>query len=481
MSQVRQIFKNTIALAAANLITRAGGLIMVLLISRMLHVTGLGIYSTALAYYGLVSLAGSMGSGDYLVREIAKNHSRTSRYVIHASVVATVVSAVIMVLFFIIVPHLAYSPELTAGMYVIILAILPGTLNTVQDAVFIAHQRVEFVMYVKFIATIVNISLSVFLLIKGYGVVGLLVVFVSVEYLVMVTFFYFINWHIDRLRWEFKVSFAIEIVREIKVFAALSILGALFAQPEIIILSLIQEEAQVGLYSSALKLAGFWYFIPQIFMKNVYPVLSRSYYIADQKAQMIQDKSIKYLLAISFPLTAGIIATAEPIINLCYGSGFENATLLLRILAWTLPLAFFHSVLWRVLIARGQQYAVLWVRIITLSARLGCGYFLITSLASLGAAITVPASLLLNALLLSFYIKRDGTKINFVHFSWRFALAATFMGVVTWAVRNQLSLWTLVPLGGVIYGSLVFGLRAISADDFALFRQVWHLKTVERN
>jgi len=481
VGQPRQIFKNTVALTVADLITRAGGLVIVLLISRTLHVTGLGVYSTAMAYYSLVSLAGSMGSGDYLVREIAKDHSRTSRYVIHASVVATVVSALMMALFFIVLPHLNYSSELAVGMYVIILAILPGTLNTVQDAVFIAHQRVELVMYVRCMATIVNMGLSVFLLMTGYGVVGLLVVFVSVEYLVMVCLFYFINWHVDQLRWEFQVSLAIELVRGMKAFAALSILGALFSQPEVIILSLVQEETQVGFYSSAMKLAGFWYFIPQIFMKNVYPVLSRSYYIADQKAQLIQDKSIKYLLSVSFPLTAGMIATAEPIINLFYGPGFETATLLLRVLAWTLPLAFFHSVLWRVLIARGQQGEVLLVRIITLCARLGCGYFLITSLASLGAAITAPVSLLLNALLLSFYIRRNGTKINFLLFTWRFALAATFMGVVIWTFRNYLPLWALVPMGGAIYAGLVFGLRAFSAEDFALFRQVWQLKTVSRN
>ena len=452
-----------------------------LLISRTFHATGLGIYSAAIAYYSLIALAGGMGAQDFLVREIAKDRSRTNHYVVHVSVVGTVASVVIMILLLVALPHLGYSVELAAGMYAVTLAIIPGTLNTVQHAVFVAHQRVEFVMYTRFVAIIANIGLCLYLLTHGYGVVSLLAVFVVIEYLVMICFFYFINRYIGALRWEFKPSFALRLVWEMKTFTALSILAGLFAQPEIIILSLVQDEAQVGFYSAAIKLAGFWYFVSQIYMTNVYPVLCRSYYLADQKFQIIQDKSIKYLLALSLPLTAGIIATAEPIVRLFFGPGFEASVLPLQILAWDIPLAFFSAVLWRVLAARDQQDSVLWVRIITLFTRLGGGYFLISWLASLGAAITAPANLLLNTLLLAFYIKRSGIRINFLRLSWRFALAALGMGILTWTFSHQLQLWALVPLAGATYAVLVFLLKAFSPDDFALFRKIWQPGMAERS
>ena len=106
MRQARQIFKNTAAMTLADLVTRAGSMLLSFLIARMLQASGLGIYSTAMAYYGLIAIAGSMGAQDFLVREIARDPDKTNRYVVHASVVGLVVSSSIMAVFFLILPFL---------------------------------------------------------------------------------------------------------------------------------------------------------------------------------------------------------------------------------------------------------------------------------------------------------------------------------------------------------------------------------------
>ena len=191
-------------------------------ISRLLHAAGLGVYATATAYYGLIALAGGTGVKDFLVREIAKDPSDTNRYVIHTSVIGTILSVVAMALFLVILPYLGYSVDLTQGMIVIVLAIIPGTLNTVLQAVFIAHQQLEFVMYTRFIGTLATMGLSIYLLLRGCGVVSLLVVFVIVEYLIMVCLYYFVTRHIAALRWEFSPSFALHLAWEVRAFAALS-------------------------------------------------------------------------------------------------------------------------------------------------------------------------------------------------------------------------------------------------------------------
>jgi O-antigen/teichoic acid export membrane protein len=477
VNQPRQIFKNTAAMAIADLVNRAGSMVLSVLIARMLQAGGLGVYSAAIAYYGLIAVASGMGAQDFLVREIARDRDRTNNYVVHASVVGAVVSAIVMAVFLTILPYIGYSVDLRSGMYVVILAIIPGTLNTIQHAVFVAHQRVEFVLYTRLVGTVVNVGLSLYLLLRGYGVVSLLIAFVVVEYVVMVCFFFFINRYIATLRWKFEFSFARKLVWEMRTFAALSILAALFAQPEVILLSLAQDEDQVGYYGAAIKLVGFWYFVSQMYMANVYPVLSRFYHLDGRKFQIIQDKSLKYLLAISLPLTAGIIAAAEPIIELFYGPGFESAVRPLQILAWNIPLAYVSAVLWRALAARNRQDSVLWVRIITLFTRLGGGYLLILWWGAVGAAIAAAANLLLNMLLLVFYIKREKIQLHFFRLGWRFTLAALGMGIVTWLLQHQLSLWALVPLAGAIYAILVLVLRGFSSDDFALIRQVWQPTT----
>jgi O-antigen/teichoic acid export membrane protein len=208
-------------------------------------------------------------------------------------------------------------------------------------------------------------------------------------------------------------------------------------------------------------------------MINAFPVLSRYFHLSDERFQAIQDKSIKYLLAMSLPVAAGLLVSARQIISLLYGPGFDSSVAMLQILAWNLPLHALWAVLWRVLAARGRQDLVLRVEVISTFVRIGGGFVLISWFGPLGAALTLPIISLLHTILLANYIKQAGTQLHFFRLSWRLAVAALAMGVLTWLFGRQLQLWALVPMAVAIYAFLIFLFRAFSPDDFALFRKVW--------
>jgi O-antigen/teichoic acid export membrane protein len=236
----------------------------------------------------------------------------------------------------------------------------------------------------------------------------------------------------------------------------------------------MKNEAVIGFYSAALRLVDVWQLIPESYMTNVFPVLSKSYHLADQKPQLILDKSIKVLLAASLPLSAGIFVAARPIVRVVYGIGFEPSVVALRLLAWSIPLACLLAVLWRALVARGQQDLVLRVDLVSTFGRLAAGYWLISSFASLGAAMTTLVSLLFHNLLLTAYLRRDGTRLNLFRLGWRPALAALGMGILIWPLSRQLQLWVLIPLGAAAYLALSIYLNVFSLNDrAALFRKLW--------
>jgi O-antigen/teichoic acid export membrane protein len=333
---------------------------------------------------------------------------------------------------------------------------------------------VEFVTYTTLAASAVTVGVSIGLLLTGHDVVSLVIVFVAVRYLVLICYFYLINRYIARLHWEFQFAFARSLLHDMKYFAASSLLAALFARPEIIILSLVSTPVQVGLYSAALKLVDLWQIIPETYMINVFPVLSRAFARSDGEPQFIQDKSVKYLLAVALPLGVGMAVAADPIITLLYGPGFEPAVPLLQVLACTIPLYSLNGVLWRVLAARGRQNLVLRVQVITTVTRLAGGVLVIAWLTALGAALITTANLLLYNLLLTPYLRRAGLRLAPWRLSWRFALAAGGMGALLWAGGPYLALWALVPLAALVYGGLVVLLKGFAPDDYALLRRVWH-------
>jgi O-antigen/teichoic acid export membrane protein len=471
VSNAPALFKNTTVLAAARVIERSGSLVVAFFVSRKLGAAGLGTYATAIAYYQLISIAAQAGLTSLLIREIAKDRSKTLMYLVHGAVIAAAVSVTIIALAWTILPHAGYSHLLRVGLIVMAPAVLPGTLNTIQEAVFIAHERVELETLTTLGGTSVIVVISVVLLERGHGVVSLLATFVVVEFIVTLIYFVLINRFIVRLRWTFQRSAARALLRDMRPFAGSSLIAAIFARPEIIILSLLASGAQVGYYAAALKLVDVWQLLPQVYMVNLYPLFSRSYHVRDGRAQELQDRAVTHMLALALPAFAGIVFAARPIVFLLYGSHFGPAVLALRLLAANVLLYCLHEILWRVLAARGQQSTVLRVQVVSIVARLAIGASLIARWGAIGAAIATPISLAFQSALLARSVRHDGTKVT-VRGARRYALAASLMAVPVALLTSRVDLWFLIPIAVAVYLVGVIAMRAVGPADLAVLRQL---------
>lgn len=473
MSEARRIAKNTAVLALARVIERAGNLVLVVLIARALGADGLGVYSVAVAYFGLVVLAGELGATNLVIREIGKDPRHTSTYVAHLALITVALSAVATAVAFAVVPLLGYSGDMQTALLVMTFAILPGALNSIQAGVFVAHGRVEFQTLTTLVAAVVTTALTALLLAQGGGVVALVVAFVGVQWLITASYFVLIHRYIAPLRCDLRWTTARRIARDMRAFAGLSLLAGVLAQPEILLMSVLTTERQLGFFAAALKVINVWQILPQTFMVNVFPVLSRFFHRQDRRFDVLQEKSMKYLLAVALPLAAGVAVAAEPIVRVFYGEGFGPAVTMLRVLSWAIPLVAINAVLWRVLVARNQQGAVLRVQLVMVALRIGGGALAIAVFAGVGASIVLPAALVFQMVLLAFFVRRDGIELHVLRDAERFALAAAGMGVVTWLFVSMFDLWLVVPLAVLVYAAFVWALRALSPDDVAFLRQVW--------
>lgn len=472
MSQTPGLLRNTTVLGAARIVERLGNLLVAFFLSRRAGAAGLGTYATAVAYFQLVTIAGEMGCSNLLIREIAKRPERTSSFVVHASAIAVVVSAVAMAGMWALVPHLGYSAELRAGLMVVILAILPAVLNTVQEAVFVAHRRVEYETLTTLASTVVTVAASWVLLGRGHGAVSLLAVLVIAEFAVTLVYFRLVHHRIAPLRLELRAAEGRALLRDLRPFAGSSLLGGIFSRPEIIILSLLATEAQVGYYTGALKLVDLWQFAPQVYMLNVFPVLSRATVAGAEGVQGIQDRALGHLLAVGLPLSAGLAFAARPIVEAFYGPGFGPAVVVLRLLAANVCLYCVHSVLWRVLAARGEQGRVLRIQVVSLAVRLALNVVLIARFGAPGAAVAMFGGLALHCGLLARAVARDGTRVPLLEVAGRFAAAAAVMGIAVGVLGPLLALPLLVGAATVLYGAGALAFGALGLDDLRAVRRL---------
>lgn len=473
MNTVKSVFKNTTALFIARVGYMMGSILLVSYLSRLLQAEGLGSYSTAMALFGLGELACELGLSNYVPREVAKDLKQTNRYLIHTSILALGSTLAVMVMFWIVTPFVGYSSVTVISVYIISFALLPSVLQVIIGAMFICHEKAELATFTTLFWTIVKILISVYLLYRGLGVVSLVVTFTVINYLSWLNSIWFYVRYIEKPHWEFDWFFFRKMLYDLRTFIVLAVGGSIFTQAEMVILTWLKDDAEVGIYSAAYKLITLWYIIPQSYMGVVFPLLTRSYHESGDKSQIIQEKSIKYLLFAALPLSVGMFAVAQPIITLFYGPGFERAVFILGLIAWHTTLAFINNVFWRILLARDEQHLALRVQIISGVVKVVISFALIPWWGAEGAAWALMCGYVLYTLLHIYYVWRKGTRIPIIRQSWRFALAAAVMGIFAVLLVGRLNLFILIPAAGSIYLVAAVILGAFSADDRALFAQVW--------
>ena len=231
----------------------------------------------------------------------------------------------------------------------------------------------------------------------GADVVELLRVFVAIEACVCVVYFVLINAFIARLWVRLSTQLAWQLVKEVRLFAASSAIAALFSRPEIVILSLLATPREVGLFSAGMRIAELGLLLPDVFMINVFPVLSGAFRTAEDVFARWQRIAVRAMLAYSLPLAACLLVGADDIVRLLFGDGFETAATVLRLLALNIVFFSLGAVFWRSLVARdGQRGDDVVIQSAMAVTRVGLGIVLIIPLSAVGAGIAGAATAGLN-------------------------------------------------------------------------------------
>ena len=122
MGGARAVAKNTAVLALARIIERGTTLALLVVVSAKLGADGLGTYSTALAIYGVIAVAGEAGATLFLIRELATDKSRTGSYIVHLSALALAMSLVLTLAAEVLIQHVGYSQAIQQSVSLVLLA-----------------------------------------------------------------------------------------------------------------------------------------------------------------------------------------------------------------------------------------------------------------------------------------------------------------------------------------------------------------------
>jgi O-antigen/teichoic acid export membrane protein len=130
-----------------------------------------------------------------------------------------------------------------------------------------------------------------------------------------------------------------------------------FASIDMLMLGLMADPRQVGLYSAAYRVINQVLYAYYFLTVALYPQLARQN--QTQRVRMLRPRILVSLVALGTVIAGLVTLARRPLIAVLFGNEFLPATLLLILLAWAVPLDFLTSYLTSAYIAWGMERKML--------------------------------------------------------------------------------------------------------------------------
>ena len=256
-------------------------------------------------------------------------------------------------------------------------------------------------------------------------------------------------------------------------FAALTFIYVANSSIDTILLSLYRPEEEVGWFAAASALIAYLLLLPTQFLQAIFPVFARFHSFSGDALRQAYRTSFKFLLLLGFPLWAGIIVIANPVISLVYGPGFENSVLALQILAFSLSWMYGYAN-GGLLIATGGQTLLAAIEGVGIVVNVVVAFLLIPRFGHLGASFAAISSGAVFAfpVVLACH-RRLGIRVPYA-LAIKSLVASICMGIiVAQALRLQINLFVAVfVFAPIVYSVLLLAFRAVGREDISMLTQL---------
>jgi len=473
MGTARRISRNTAYLAAAEMVSKVLQFVVMIYAARLLSQEDFGKFSFALSLSFIAMILADWGLNQLLVRTVARDKGGLEKYVAN-SIFLKIIFSALSGAFIVIVLNLFRYPQTTKGIvYIIWLFAILGTFTELLYSIFRAFERMEFDSLLKITRMAVLAAASITILVLGKGIVAFSVSFVAVEAGV-VLMGSLIVWRVfSRGRLSFSlldVAYMKSMLREALPFGLAILFGSLYFYISGFMLSVMEGDVAVALFSSAYNIALAVLFVPMVYTNAIYPVLSRYHASSREKLALLYGRSLKYLYIIGLPVSVGLYALSDGIVAFLYGAEYAAASLVLKIIAWYLFLKFVNFHLGITLSAIDRQKQRMIGQGITAGVNVLLNLILIPLYGIAGAAIsTLVTEVVLFITYHTFVSKTVRLPFSVGGVARPLIAAVLMFGAVQYL---HLHVLILAGIGAAVYATAIFLLRTFDKTDYSIMRGI---------
>jgi len=389
--------KNSVFLFGGNAISAVISFVITVYIARLLPVSDFGSYITVISFVTLFGIFTDFGINTVIIREGAKNPEDTHNLIFSTmglKFFMSLASMLAVIVFDIFTP---YTFEVKALIVLMSITLLMGGIGSMFSAVFNIYQDMKYISIIQ-IAERITFSLLAFVfLIAGLGVPGVILAIIIAAFVSLMLSFV-LSRRIHYYRLNFRPILEYTILMPAFWFGIAGVLGTIWQGIDTIMLSLLANMTQVGLYTPAVSYVNIGDMAVLALTGAFFPIVSRT--VHERRVSKTElSKYLGYFAVAGLVIVAVTYAFGGELMILAFGPKYAESIVFINILIIgfavnlvTIPTGLLLDA------TNNQKVHVLNATYLT-GVNVGLNLILIPALGALGAAYSTTISQSLGAAL----------------------------------------------------------------------------------
>jgi len=474
---LRSVSGNALSILTSDVLNRAASFVLYAMVARHLGAFEFGQMALALSLFYMFQVSAVAGLKILIVRQVAKDRSQTRLYFNNGCAIVAVSSFASVAALFLFVRLMHYAPATNWIVLLLSLGLFPYAISSVCEGIFQAWEKMQYIAWVNVPANIAKMAGAYLLLARGRGLYTVILVLLTAFFVVALTEVWLVlNRFPAQQAASVSLRFCWTTLRSSVTFLAIDKVIAIESSLNIILLSKLATETEVGLYSAATQLLVPLVLVYQSIAQSIFPVMCRGVGPGFQDLKRIVEQALELLLALALPVAAGVFFLSPWGLSLLYKNpAFLQAVPALRILAWTLIFQVFSYVLGQVLLATHREKVTLRIVIVDVLITLLAGTLLIERFGLLGAALSLFLTRLAAAIQHYIPVSRLLSGIPVGKVTWRPVVAGSCMAAYLVLAMRQGGFFVAAVSATLVYGAALLALAILASGGIRQFRNKYRL------
>ena len=447
-----------------NVIFRLVSLVVTVYLARYLGTEGFGKYSFVFAYLTFFGVITDLGLQTILVRDMSRDPSNAPKLIGNAYIVRLLLAILAVALSVIVITLLSYPADTTIYIYLATFTLLFISFSDFYATIFQTNFRMEYSIIAKLVFKFLSAGLILWIIFFLHGTLTQVILVLVFSEMVKTLISYLFSRKF--IRPQFKINFKLwkYLFKECLPIAFSTVIMVIYYRIDVVMLSLMLGDAEVGLYSAAYKLSEPLSLIPLAFFVSLFPLMSASFKTSEERLVKSYRLSFKYLLIIMLPIAMGVSVLSDEIILLIYGAEFSGSASALKILIWGLVFSSGGMLFWNLLAAIDKQKLSTYITAISAFGNIALNFILIPLMGYVGASIASVLTAFL-AFIMGFYFVSKDLRVLPIHkISIKPVLAIVIMGFFVYFFIDT-NIFLLIFCAALIYFLSLLFLKTLTEED----------------